>query len=139
MVDGGGEEVGGFEDFEVPLRAPTAPGAVDDGLGLGVPADFLEGKWGSQQVFGEALAAFFVEEAVGGEDMEVWVEYEVVAEGVDGSSSGDATAGQIEAGTEGVAEGLGGGLEKEVKEMAALTEETRHHPRKCAGPCRCTA
>ena len=60
VIDGGGEEVGGFEDFKVPLRAPTAPGAVDDGLGLGVPVDFLEGEWGAQEIFREALAAFGV-------------------------------------------------------------------------------
>jgi hypothetical protein len=60
VVDGGGEEVGGFEDFKIPLRAPTAAGAVEDGLGLGIPVDFLEGEWGAQQILGEALAAFGV-------------------------------------------------------------------------------
>ncbi len=38
VIDGGGEEVGGFEDFEISLRAPTAPGAVDDGLRFRVPS-----------------------------------------------------------------------------------------------------
>ena len=38
-------------------------------------------------------AAVFVKEAVGGEDMEVRVEDEVVAEGVDRSGSGDAPTG----------------------------------------------
>ena len=42
VTDGGGEEVGGFEDFKISLRAPTAAGAADDGLGLGVPVDFPE-------------------------------------------------------------------------------------------------
>ena len=60
VVNGGGEEVGGFEDFKVALRAPTAAGAVDDGLGLGVPVDFLKGEWGAQEILGEALAAFGV-------------------------------------------------------------------------------
>jgi hypothetical protein len=60
VVDGGGEEVGGAEDFKVALGAPTAAGAVDDGLGPGVPVDFLEGEWGAQEVFGEVLAAFGV-------------------------------------------------------------------------------
>ena len=45
VVDGGGKKVGGLEDFKVPLRAPTAAGAVDDGLRPGVPVDFLEGEW----------------------------------------------------------------------------------------------
>src|SRR5476651_2136257 len=44
-LGGGGEEVGGAEDFKVPLGAPTAAGAVDDGLRPGVPLDFLEGEW----------------------------------------------------------------------------------------------
>ena len=190
VVDGGGEEVGGFEDFEIPLRAPTAAGTVDDSLGLGVPVDFLEGERGAQQILGEALAAFgiarsdgffpavdveaavfpgeeigdslgaqvfciaqdleeaiaeefgdggeaffrhgveaafLVEQAVGGEDVEVRVEDKVVAEGVDGSGGGDATTGQAEAGAEGVAEAFGGGLEKEVEEVAALAEDAAEH------------
>jgi hypothetical protein len=28
VIDGGGEEIGGFEDFKVALGFPTAPGAV---------------------------------------------------------------------------------------------------------------
>ena len=39
----GGDEVGGFEDLEVALGGVMAFGAVDDGLGGGVPGDFLEG------------------------------------------------------------------------------------------------
>ena len=42
VIDGGGEEVGGGEDFEISLCAPNAAGAVDDGPGLRVPVDFLE-------------------------------------------------------------------------------------------------
>jgi len=42
VVDDGGDEVGGFEDFEVALGGVVALGAVDDGLGGGVPGDFLE-------------------------------------------------------------------------------------------------
>ena len=60
MVDGGGEEVGGGEDFKVALRAPTAARTVDDGLRFWVPVDFLEGEWGAQEIFREALAAFGV-------------------------------------------------------------------------------
>ena len=43
MVDNGGDEVGDFEDFEVSLGGVVALGAVDDGLGGGVPGNFLEG------------------------------------------------------------------------------------------------
>ena len=60
VVDGGGEEVGGGEDFKVALRAPTAARTVDDGLRFWVPVDFLEGEWGAQEIFGETLTAFGV-------------------------------------------------------------------------------
>jgi hypothetical protein len=62
-------------------------------------------------------AAFFVEEAVGGGDMNVGVEEEVVAKGVDGGSGGDTSIGKIEAGAEGVAEGVGGGFEEQIEEV----------------------
>ena len=39
----GGDEVGGFENFEVASGVVVAFGAVDDGLGGGVPGDLLEG------------------------------------------------------------------------------------------------
>ena len=60
VVDGGGDKVGGGKDFKIPFGAPTAAGAIDDGLGFGVPMDFLEGEGGAQEVFGEALSAFGV-------------------------------------------------------------------------------
>ena len=47
VLDDGGQKVGGGEDFEVPFGVPTAAGAVDDGLGGGVPLDFLEGEGGA--------------------------------------------------------------------------------------------
>ncbi|MGB6219886.1 MAG: hypothetical protein WBG04_02550 [Haloferula sp.] len=52
----GGDEVGSFEDLEIPLGGVVALGAVDDGLGGGVPGDLLEGKWVAEEVFREALA-----------------------------------------------------------------------------------
>ena len=71
---------------------------------------------GGEALIGHGVeAALLVEQAVGGEDVEVRMEHEVVTEGVDSGSSGDATAGQTEAGAEGVAQAFGGGLEKEVK------------------------
>ena len=53
---GGGDEVGGFEDLEVALGVVVAFGAVDDGLGGGVPGDFLEGERMAEQIFRETLA-----------------------------------------------------------------------------------
>jgi len=41
VEQGGGDEVGGLEDLEVALGGVVALGAVDDGLGGGVPGDFL--------------------------------------------------------------------------------------------------
>jgi hypothetical protein len=40
----GGDEVGGLEDLEIALGGVVAFGALDDGLGGGVPGDFLEGE-----------------------------------------------------------------------------------------------
>jgi hypothetical protein len=74
-------------------------------------------------------APFLVEQSVGGEDMKVRMEDEVIAEGVDGGG-GDATAGQTEAGAEGVAQAFGRGLEKEVEEVAAFAEDAAQHFRK---------
>jgi hypothetical protein len=54
--------------------------------------------------------AFGVEEAVGCEDVDVGVEEEVVAKGVDGGGGGDAAVGEVEPGAEGVAQGVLGKL-----------------------------
>jgi hypothetical protein len=58
VVDDSGDEIGGFEDFEVALGGVVALGAVDDGLGGGVPGDFLEGERMAEEILGEALATF---------------------------------------------------------------------------------
>ena len=182
-----GDEVGGFEDFKIALGGVVALGAVDDGLGGGVPCDFLEGEGMAEEIFGEAFAAgavvggdgFFAavvdvetgvfpreevgelsgtdelgfaqgveeavaeefdgrvevfgghavemavggEEAVGGEDVEMRVEDQVVAEGVDGGDGTEFAVGEIEAGAEGVAEGFGGGVEEVGEELAAFAED----------------
>jgi hypothetical protein len=186
VVDGGGKEIGGFEDFEVALGFPTAPGAVENGMGFGIPMDFLEGKRCAQKILGEALAALgiaggdgfftgvdvktavfpgekfcdflcadqfcgaqcveeamaeefgdgsegflghgmetalFVEESVGGEDMEMGMKDEVIAEGVDSSCSGDSAIGEAEACAESIAQALCCGLEKEMKEVSAFAED----------------
>jgi len=72
-------------------------------------------------------AAFFVEEAIGGEDVDMGVEEEVVAKGVDGGSGSGAPVGEIEAGAEGVEEGVGGGLEEQIEEVAAFAEDAAEH------------
>jgi hypothetical protein len=43
VEEGGGDEVRSLEDLEVALGVVVAFGAVDDGLGGGVPGDLLEG------------------------------------------------------------------------------------------------
>jgi hypothetical protein len=68
-------------------------------------------------------AAFFIKEAVGGEDVEVGMEDEVVAKGVQGGGGGEAAFGQIEAGAEVVAQAVGGGLEEVGEEATALAED----------------
>jgi len=72
-------------------------------------------------------AAFLIEEAVGGEDVDVGVEKEVVAEGVDGGGGGDSTMGEVEAGAEGVAEGVGSGFKEKMEEVAAFAEDAAQH------------
>jgi hypothetical protein len=193
MVDDGGDEVGGFENLEVALGVVVAFGAIDDGLGGGVPSDFLERERMAEEVFGEAFAAlgvvggngFFtavvdveagvfpgeefgesagadvfafaqgVEEAVakefdgggevfgghaveaavggeksvGGEDVEVGVEDEVVAESVDGGDGSEFAIREIEAGAEDFLEGFGGGFEEEVEEVAAFAEDAAENLR----------
>jgi hypothetical protein len=47
----GGDEVGGFEDFEVALGGVMAFGAVDDGLAGGVPSNFLQREGMAEEVF----------------------------------------------------------------------------------------
>ena len=42
MLDGGGDEIGGFEDLVIFLGVPTALGSVDDFSCGFVPGDFLE-------------------------------------------------------------------------------------------------
>jgi hypothetical protein len=187
VVDGCGDEVVGFEDFEVTFGVVMAFGAVDDGLGGGVPGDFLEGEGVAEEILGEAFApdgvvggdGFFAavvdieagvfpgeevgefagadefgiaqgveeavaeefdggrevfgghaveaavggEESVGGKDVEVRVEDEVVAEGVDSGDGSDAAVGEAEAGAEGVLEGGGGSVEQVGEEVAAFAED----------------
>ena len=111
------EEVGGFAGAEVL--------AVPEGLEEAVAKEF-----GHRTEVGRrhaVEAAFFVEEAIGGEDVDMGVEEEVVAKGMDGGGGGDASVGEIEAGAEGVAESVGGGLEEQIEEVAAFAEDAAEH------------
>jgi hypothetical protein len=69
------------------------------------------------------------EEAVGSEDMEVGVEDEVVAEGVDCGDGSEFPVGEVEAGAECVAEGFGGGVEEAGEEVAALAKNAAEDAR----------
>ena len=42
VVDGGGDEVGGFKDLEVAFDVVVTLGSVNDGFAAGVPSNFLE-------------------------------------------------------------------------------------------------
>lgn len=193
VEEGGGDEVGGFEDFEVALGGVVALGAVNDGLGGGVPGDFLEREGMAEKILGEAFSTgadvsgdgFFAavvdveagvlpgeevgeffradefgfaqgveevvteefdgggevlggqamkaavggEETVGGEDVEMGVKDEVVAEGVEGGDGSKFAVGKAEADAEEVAQGIGGGVEEVGEEMAAFAEDAAEDAR----------
>jgi hypothetical protein len=89
-----GEELGGFVGAEELGFAEDPEEAVAEELGDGAEAFRRHG----------VKAALLIEQAIGGEEVEVRVEDEVVAEGVDGRGGGDATMGELEPGAEGVAQ-----------------------------------
>ena len=99
--------------------------ADEFGVAEGVEEAVAEEFDGGGEVFGGHAVEVTVwrEEAVGGEDVEVWVENEVVAEGMDSGDGTEFSLGEIEAGAEGVAEGIGGGVEEVGEEMAAFAED----------------
>jgi hypothetical protein len=80
---------------------------------------------GGGEIFGghAVEAALGVEESGGGKDVEVGMEDEVIAEGVDSGDGGEFPIGEIETGAEGIAEGIGGGVEEVGEEMAAFAED----------------
>jgi hypothetical protein len=69
-------------------------------------------------------AAIGREESVGGEEVEVGVENEVVSEGVDGGDGSDTALGEVEAGAEGVLKSVGGGVKEEGEEATAFAEDS---------------
>ena len=92
------------------------------GVAQGVEEAVTEEFNGGSQVFGghAVEAAVGYKESVGGEDVEVGVEDEVVAEGMDGAN---ATMGEAETDAEGILVGGGGVVEKEGEEVAAFAED----------------
>ena len=98
-----GEQVGEFA------------GADELGFAQGVEETVTEEFDGRREVFSGHAVEMAVggEEAVGSEDVEVRVEDEVIAEGVNGGDGSEFALGEVEAGAEGVAESFGGGV-KEV-------------------------
>ena len=80
---------------------------------------------GRGEVFGRHAveAAVRGEESIGGEDMQVGMEEEVVPEGVDGSDSAEFSIGEVEAEAEVVAEALAGSAEENGEEVAAFAED----------------
>jgi hypothetical protein len=113
-------EAGMFPGDEVGEFFRTDVFAVAQGLEEAVAEEF-DGGGG---VFGGHAVETSVrsEESVGGEDVEVGVEDEVVAKGVDGGDGSEFAIGEVEAGAEDFLEGFGGGFEKEVEEVAAFAE-----------------
>ena len=108
-----GEEVGKFA------------GADEFGVAEGVEEAVAEEIDCGREIFGghAVEAAIRGEETVGSEEMEVGVEDEVVAEGVEGGDGSDAALGEVEAGAEGVLKGGGGGVEEVGEEAAAFAKD----------------
>ncbi len=79
---------------------------------------------GGGEVFGGHAVETTVgcEESVGGEDVEVRVEDQIVAEGVDGGDGSEFAIGEVEASAEDLLEGSGGGVEEMGEELAAFAE-----------------
>ncbi len=95
--------------------------AVAEGLQETVAEKFDDG---SAAIGGHAVETTHgVEQAVGGKDVEVRMEEEVIAEGVDGGDSGESAIGQVETGAEGFEQGVGGGFEQEMEQVTALAED----------------
>lgn len=100
-------------------------GADEFGFAQGVEEAVAEEFDGGGEVFGGHAVEMAVggEEAVGSEDVEVRVEDQVIAEGVNGGDGTEFAFGEVEAGAEGVAESFGGGVEEMAEELAALAED----------------
>ena len=80
---------------------------------------------GGSEIFGGHAVEVAVgcEESVCGEEVEVRVEDEIVAEGVEGGNGSDAALGEIESGAEGVLKGGGGGVEEESEKATTFAKD----------------
>ena len=108
-----GEEIGEFggaDEFGVTESVEKAVTEEFDG--------------GSKVVGGHAVeAAIRGEEAIGGKDVKVRVEDEVVSKGVEGGDGSDAALREVESGAEGVLEGVDGGVKENGEEPAAFAKD----------------
>lgn len=95
--------------------------AVAEGLQETVAEEF---DHGGAAIGGHAVEATLeVKQAVGGKDVEMRMKEEIIAESVDGGDSGEAAIGEVETGAEGFEQGVGGGFEQEMEQVAALAED----------------
>lgn len=62
------------------------------------------------------------EESIGGQDMDMRMEDQVIAEGVDGGDGSNATVGKIETSAEGILEGGCGSVEEVGEEFPSFAE-----------------
>ena len=60
VQEGGSNEVRSLENFEIAFGVVVALRAIDDGFASGVPCDFLQREWMSQQIFSESLATVVI-------------------------------------------------------------------------------
>ena len=108
-----GEEVGEFggtDEFDVAEGVEEAVAEEFDG--------------GSEIFGGHAVeAAVGGKESVGGKDVKMRVENEVVTKGVEGGDGSDAALREVESGAEGVLEGVDGGMKENGEELAAFAED----------------
>ena len=112
-----------------------ALGAVDDGLGAGVPGDFLEGEGMAKQLGhradGSLRQAVKVpvggKQAVSDEHVEMGVEDEVIAKSMNGGDGADFAYGKIELEAKGFGQGIDCALEQKRKQLATFAKDTAQH------------
>jgi hypothetical protein len=111
----------GFHRLDVERRRWRAR-EHDDSLPKALAAGAVVGGYGFFAAVVDVEAGVLPREEVG-EDMEMRVEDQIIAEGVDGGDGSEFAVGEIEAGAEGVAEGFGGGVKQVAEELEAFAED----------------
>ena len=106
-------------------------GADEFGLAEGVEEAVAEEFDGGSEIFGghAVEAAVGGEESVGGEDVKVGVEDEVVSEGVESGDGSDAALGEVESGAERVLKVGGGGVEEESEKATTFPKDAAENAR----------